>query len=873
MSFNEDDSVEVRVDNVTTTSCDIFMEEPPSAAASPAYDADHALETISYVIMEEGEWLLEDDTVVKAGTVYTNKQHVKSGENTAETITFTNAFSASPVILHSLNTYNNNAFKATACKSVTASSFQIAQETAETSTSTEFEVISWIAIEAGKTGTIGAVKYETGTGNDGNNDGHDNDGHTFNFAQSFTTTPIIVTKQTTLNGGDGGWSRSFGTLTTTQHVTCTEEDQQLDDERSHTNEIFSFWAVEHAVSYDNSTSSSVEVEIIDNRFTVEVPSPQTGELCSIEKVKVNGTYYDFNYFISDTELFVTLLTSSLDGIYDSNNPITIEYGVSTSMRTSDQFTASFDFSQLAQDNYTFIGEFFDISGVISQFIFNASISIDFHGPQIYSQFINNCSINPESGSISFVVSDLSGVSSYSFNTSIDGYWTIIGDLYTYYFTDLAISEGETYFTFTCNDTQGLESQLEFMVYLDKSEPEFSEVQYLSSYWTDLFEINATITDFTGFSLSVDCLHTSSGTVVTNLDFTLVRKNNKWNVLLDSKGLTNGYYNITLTAIDGAGNSGSFTISNIYIDATVSSLDAFDELIYAGNDNLFNNTITGELFFNEEEYIWLTSSDQMFDGFTWNGIDQTLFEQQGVKNVTMYYTSQLSWQNISISGLLDYEQFHYTITGFGEPFNSDISLIRNIQGLKIGNYVIDKFEFLLDGTSRVLYIDPSYRYALSSQLTDQIEILFYEYDPLNSIVLNFNSTLNKWALFSSGKDYFNVSDYLTLSEGEKFLFWFEIEEGFGNVLLSHDYLGIFDNSIAKLGSETLYEWSLGTDLSDNGILIFGSDIYADSTIQINVSEVIVPVYADSDVGRILIYGTEDNQTWDYVGRAYFSGEES
>jgi hypothetical protein len=155
-----------------------------------------------------------------------------------------------------------------------------------------------------------------------------------------------------------------------------------------------------------STSSS-EIEIIDNKFSIDIPSLPVGEeLCSIEDVRVNGTSYDHSYFVDavDGIILITLLSPvDLDGSYDSLSPISVDIGISNKTHNSDQFIASFDFSQLPQDNYTFVGEFYDITGVISQFTINYSISIDFDGPQIYSQFINNCSINPESGFISFVL--------------------------------------------------------------------------------------------------------------------------------------------------------------------------------------------------------------------------------------------------------------------------------------------------------------------------------------------------------------------------------------------------------------------------------------------------------------------------------------
>ncbi|MHC1591378.1 MAG: LamG domain-containing protein, partial [Candidatus Helarchaeales archaeon] len=251
LSRNEGESLDVRIDNVTSTSCQIFMEEPPDGAV--IYTTGHPTETVAYMVMESGEWTLEDGTEVKAGTISTNKYYKKSTSNTWETISFSCAFSTSnPVILHSLNTYNNGEWTTSAVKNVGTSSFQLTQELAEASGTITTETIGWIAIESGKMGTINGVKYETGSSTDGNNDGVDNDGHTISFSQNFTKSPLILVKQDTHNGGDGGWARGYGTHSSTQHLTCTEEDQASDSERSHTDERFGFWAIESPVKIDKS---------------------------------------------------------------------------------------------------------------------------------------------------------------------------------------------------------------------------------------------------------------------------------------------------------------------------------------------------------------------------------------------------------------------------------------------------------------------------------------------------------------------------------------------------------------------------------------------------------------------------------------------
>ncbi|KKL79291.1 hypothetical protein LCGC14_2016310, partial [marine sediment metagenome] len=285
-----------------------------------------------------------------------------------------------------------------------------------------------------------------------------------------------------------------------------------------------------------------------------------------------------------------------------------------------------------------------------------------------------------------------------------------------------------------------------------------------------------------------------------------------------------------------------------------------------------NTIYDELYFNDQEYILISAFDQAFDGFNWSQIDSTLATQQGIKNITMYYTNTLAWYNLSISGILDYDQFIYEIIGYDG--SSEIQNIRGIQQITISNYSVEEFEIILDGTSILLKIDEKYRYLLSSQNTDEVKAQLYESFESYNVLLEYNLSNNKWELKSPGLNYFNISQYLNLTEGNEFLFWFKIEDGVGNLLYSHDIKGIYDNSITQVPFDSnLFEWSLGTDSVGFGVIVFGSDDYLDSTIQVNISSVLPTSMGEVDVERIMIYGSNDTNTWEYIGRAYYSGEES
>ncbi|KKL47980.1 hypothetical protein LCGC14_2330110, partial [marine sediment metagenome] len=298
---------------------------------------------------------------------------------------------------------------------------------------------------------------------------------------------------------------------------------------------------------------------------------------------------------------------------------------------------------------------------------------------------------------------------------------------------------------------------------------------------------------------------------------------------------------------------------------------YEEYIYADNENIFNNTINDKIYVNDQEYILITAFDQTFDGFNWSQVDQLIATQQGIKNITMHYTNSLAWYDLAISGSLDYNKFVYEIVSYNG--SSDIQNIKGIQQIKIGGYWVTDFEIILDGASLLLKIDETYRYLLSPQNSDNISAQLYESLEDNNIVLLYNNIINKWELKSPNLSYFNISQYLNLTEGNEILLWFNLEDGIGNVLHTHMIKGIYDNSIAQSPPDTnVFEWFLGTNSTGSGIIIFGSDTYLDSTVQINISSVHPTLFGEVDIGRIMVYGSTDTISWDYIGRAYYSGDE-
>ncbi len=265
--------VEVRVRSVTSTGCVIFSEEPDNGGHNP--------EQVGYIVMESGSWRLPDGTRVEAGSIVTNQAHVDGEYCGGDSVSFTQTFSSPPAVLHSLNSYNNGRFMSSIACDITSSGFRLQQEASKSGNNPYSETIGWIAVESGRTGDVNGIKYETGYGIDSGGDGVTNTPHIISYSQSFTNTPIIVVKQSSIHGNDGSWARSSGIHSSSTHGTYAEE-----SDLSHTSEYFSYWAFESNTFYtkspvaywnfDENTGSTAKDSAGNNDGTIYGASWTTG---------------------------------------------------------------------------------------------------------------------------------------------------------------------------------------------------------------------------------------------------------------------------------------------------------------------------------------------------------------------------------------------------------------------------------------------------------------------------------------------------------------------------------------------------------------------------------------------------------------------
>eukprot|EP00957_Ditylum_brightwellii_P212358 15367199-Ditylum_brightwellii.AAC.1 len=228
-----DESVSARIRAVSSSGCQLFMQEPDRGS--------HAAEWVSYIVVESGRNTLEGGIVVEAGITHSTIIHRGGQPFDGHSVQFDESFSSTPVILHSLMTHNNNDFMASLVTNVQTNSFKVAMEAAETSKNSAGEGVGWVAFSS-KTGSTGDFSFVIGTGNDGNSDGVDNSPFVINLPLGyFSDSPDIVVSLYGTRGKDGSWARGAGEWINTKQTVYAEEDQILQPERGHIWEPFA-WA-------------------------------------------------------------------------------------------------------------------------------------------------------------------------------------------------------------------------------------------------------------------------------------------------------------------------------------------------------------------------------------------------------------------------------------------------------------------------------------------------------------------------------------------------------------------------------------------------------------------------------------------------------
>ncbi|MHA2365737.1 MAG: LamG-like jellyroll fold domain-containing protein, partial [Candidatus Hodarchaeales archaeon] len=627
--------------------------------------------------------------------------------------------------------------------------------------------------------------------------------------------------------------------------------------------------------------NNTEIEIINNQFILPKPTEllYSENISSIEGLIIDNKSFEFNYYIDSEEILIKLITSEvkLNGIYGIIKPIIINYSITNSVHENYQYQGSFDFHSLPQDYYRFSGEFIDISGIISEYIINQSILIDFEGPEIYKQFLDFKPINPEFGSISFILNDASQITDYSFNRSIDGFWTVDNDIYTFNFNDSELLEDDSplFLQLKASDANGYETTLNFSLIIDKTKPYISQILNDFEIFNGLYRVTILVDEISSYIANLVCINNNTGIVYDDLDLTITEITDGIDIVFDTKSLPNGFYNITIVLIDTAGNLEESFIGVRYFDNTPPIITNIEENIFVNSQLLYSKEIQDIIYFNENKSISLNAYDMVFDGFNWSNVDPSLGlgdigDKLGIFDVRMKYSNPLKFHNVTIEGTLNFDKLIYRIIGYDEsPLNTEVRNIKNIQKIKIGNITINEFTILITGESIYFEVNPEYGFLLDPSLTDKIQVEFYELSA-EEISFEFDPLNIEWNLRTPGENYYNISENLPfLNEGDKFQIWFSLEDGMGNELITKSYDCIFDNTIKKVQGSSSFYWNLGTTTDQKGIILMGSDEWKDRTININATSILQNSFGEIDIERVLLYTSDDGGNYEYLGRARIS----
>ncbi|TXT67760.1 MAG: hypothetical protein BAJALOKI1v1_10023 [Promethearchaeota archaeon] len=604
----------------------------------------------------------------------------------------------------------------------------------------------------------------------------------------------------------------------------------------------------------NSNGSRIElyssINIAHNYFELPMPSSLLAgeELCDISYIEIAGIAYDFIYYVDDTSIIIKLATlDELTGPFDVN----IEYSYSNSYLDNNQFVGSYDFQNLPQNYYTLTGTFYDISGAISEFTI-PTLLCDYQPPVIFRQFDELISINPKYASISFYIHDASPIAGWWFAEQVDGIWTEQNNTYTFTFNDTSFTDGLYSFTLRANDTLGYSSSSTFSVYLDSETPIMTNFENHFEYFSGLYHCQVSVEDDSAVRVVLDHAINLETLEHYNITFSVFKLEgeNTWDITFDTTQLPDGPYNLTLAIIDDAGNELVYVIADrVFDNSAPQLLDLYDE-VYIEGELLYSSDLDDIVYFNDQKYLFLEAVDNIYG-----------------ENITveMHYSSPLELYSMQIEGSLDYNILSYKIIGYGSIY-TEISQIIDIERLYIDGTDV---AFTIDRTDEDFYIEISedYQYLLTSENSESITGDLYIYR--ESIPLNYNTSKELWELTTPTQSYFNISEHMSIQFGDTFLFWYSLEDGVENRLLTSRYTGVYDNYMGLIDPDASFMLFPFANIDNEGILIFGADNALYHTVFLNLSHIVPSSSQTLDVARAYLYGsnTAEFSTVMPLGQAY------
>lgn len=228
-SFKGTQPCSIRITNITSNSFTMKLQEPSNE------DGSHVLETVNYIVGEEGTWT---ENVTNKQIIFGSYISNKTTKTGFDTNNFDSNFASPPVVLCQVASFNGSDYVITRTNNITNSSFQVAmQEEEKKDNNHATETINWCAFSQGYY-IFNGIKFECGKVS---KVGTSTKKVILNG--SFTSQSQVLTKCSSYNGSDPVKSRVVSQPSLNFEVRLQEE-QSKDAETSHVDEVVDYLVVE-----------------------------------------------------------------------------------------------------------------------------------------------------------------------------------------------------------------------------------------------------------------------------------------------------------------------------------------------------------------------------------------------------------------------------------------------------------------------------------------------------------------------------------------------------------------------------------------------------------------------------------------------------
>ena len=225
LSLNDDAPAVVRVCNVDETGFEIRIQE------WDYLDGTHAVETVSYLVMERGGYTLADGIRVEAGTFET------STTSSFGAVSFSQSFEKVPVVITAVSSFNETNAITGRLRNITTQGFEFRRQGQELTPGVYgTQTISYIAWEP-SSGMLGGLTFEVNS----TDDVVRHDFHTILFDQPFVSIPVFLADMQTTDGGNTAnlrWKNKDLYGVSVQ----IDEEQSKNRETNHTTEMVGYMA-------------------------------------------------------------------------------------------------------------------------------------------------------------------------------------------------------------------------------------------------------------------------------------------------------------------------------------------------------------------------------------------------------------------------------------------------------------------------------------------------------------------------------------------------------------------------------------------------------------------------------------------------------